>query len=340
LRPNEYAHELEGQQRAQPQGQDQQHRRGAQPEEQAQAASGKGALALAVVLAVGFQVQHVVEQVDRRSAQAEGHEGQQGLAERGHIGHAVRRQQGHHDQAVLGPLVHAQGLGHHLDAAGQGLHHVFHRGHFGRSRLQAGTGVDHDGAARVRPHTQVHRVVAHVIEALLTEALDQFCGLVAARQVGLAIAGQHAVEEAHMVGHGLRQAVIRGRAEPELAACGLLRFQPGQQGLGVRQGRAIELHTAGDLGLQLRLATQQPQRQQEEVERVGFDQQEEGFQQQVAVDQRAVEVDAQGGLVSHGQTEETDSLRSSQTHNQPITTANHRVSRRQIRVSKMACGVV
>ena len=235
--------------------------------------------------------------------------------------------------------MHPQGLGHGFDQARQRWHDVNHLGELARSRHQTLTCVGHDGLARMGPHLEVNAVVARVIKTLFTKAPHQLRSLVASGQVGLAIAGQHPVEQASVIGHGLGKPVVRCGDQQQGSTRFLLGLQPGQQGLGVRQGAAVEFHPGGDFRLEPRFATEQPQGHQQQVKRVSLEQEEERLQQQVAVNERAIEVDAKRGLVRHGQKEE-GSRRRSQTQAHPITTASQRVNKRQMRVSKMAKGAL
>ena len=62
-----------------------------------------------MVLAVGFYIEQVVDDVRRRGAEAEAEEGKNRLKDQGHF-QGVSQQQRHEDKHILGPLVQADGL--------------------------------------------------------------------------------------------------------------------------------------------------------------------------------------------------------------------------------------
>jgi hypothetical protein len=253
----------------------------------------------------------------------------------------MRGQHRHKDQGVLGPLVHPQGFQHDLDADGRRGHHMADHRHLRCCQTHGLGCIDHDGRTCLRPDGHIDRMVATVIEPPLTKPRDQFGGLVAPRQVGAPIAGQHPIEDAQVIGHRLSQSRICGRAQPQRTARRFLRTQPVDEGLGVRQGGAVQGNTTGNLGLQVRLAPQQPHRCDEHIQGVLLDEQQEGLQQQITVDQRSVEVHTQRNGLGHGTHTLNQVLpRRAQTHSQPITTASHKVNKRHTRVNKMAWGMV
>jgi len=161
----------------QKQGHQQQQGRHGETKQQTQLPCRERAMAFAVVLAVRLQVQHVVEQVHRGRTQAERDEGKEARPKRSH-GHLMRGQHGHEDQGILGPLVHTQGLQHHLDADRRCGHHVADHGHLRCGQTDRLGRIDHDGRARLGPNGHIDPVIAAVIEGAFTESRHQLGRLV------------------------------------------------------------------------------------------------------------------------------------------------------------------
>lgn len=247
--------------------------------------------------AVRGQVQQIVEQVHAGRAQAEGQESHAGVDDRGRVEEAVRGQQRYQHQQVLQPLVDAQRLDPGQQATVLRRQVGQHLGLPGRRADEPRTVVDHDRTTGMRPHLQVDLAVAHVVEAALTEAFGQRMALVATGQVGVAIAGHDFLEQAQVVGDGLHQQAVRGGAQHARPLRG--GAQDLQHTLVVGQGLCRELYARGQLALHVGLATQQPERNQEQVERVVGKQRQQRFVQDVRAKQGAVEVDAEGAWRGH-----------------------------------------
>ena len=79
----------------------------------------------------------------------------------------------------------------------------------------------------------------------------------------MAVAGDHFVEQAQVVGHLLRIRRVRRRAQHDAPASAALGANPLDQFRVIRQRLDVERHAIGDTALQPRLATRQPQRQRE-----------------------------------------------------------------------------
>ena len=166
------------------------------------APEAKGRRRLRGCAPVALQVHQVVEDVDRRRAQAERQEGDQRLLQSSASSVSpMRREQRQEDQQVLQPLVQphrAQPGAQPGPGVGELALDVGAVAHAG---THAADGVDHDGAAGALPDRQVVARVAGVVEAALAEALDQHLGLAAGGDVVDAVARDHLVEEAEVLGH-------------------------------------------------------------------------------------------------------------------------------------------
>ena len=246
--------------------------------------------ALGRVAPIGLQVEHVVDDVGRRGEQAHGEEGEQHRHRRPRIAQALIEQEGHRDQRVLGPLVHAHQV-HVVAQAGPLV--VDDMGEVDRLLVGDAAGGGHrDRLARGRPDLQIVLVVADVVEAALPEASDQPVALALRREVDVRARAVHLVEQSRAGGDDVGQGLMGARHQHDrtLTALALDQFDHlgavGQLDLG-------EIDPRGDLGLQPRPAVEQPQRRAQRLQRPLAQQRQEALEQQVGADQRAVEVDAQ-----------------------------------------------
>jgi hypothetical protein len=80
---------------------------------------------------------------------------------------------------------------------------------------------------------------------------------------------------------------------------GLLLAEKGEKVRVVRQGFDVQIHEGGEFGLEAGLARRQPARPVERGQRLALELAEDRLQQQVGLEQGAVEVDAQGNSGAH-----------------------------------------
>ena len=153
-----------------------------------------------------------------------------------------------------------------------------------------GLAGDRIGDPAVVPHRHVDPGIADVVEALRAVAPDQLGGLVVGGQVAAFSVACTPSNNCRCVGDGVGHAAVRaGRQdrEPPLFA---LRPDLGEQGLVVGQRRRVDLDRRGELVLERHLALQQPQRQAPGLQEILLEEQQDGFPQQIRIDQRAVQV--------------------------------------------------
>ena len=245
-------------------------------------------MAFARVPAVVGEIEQIVEQVASRRAGRQGrehprrHQVQPGLG-------LVRGDEGHEHQRILDPLVRAQGPeAVERTAAGSGEKPgVFVQRPY-RPR-ETGREVDTDGVPRMFPHRQVAPLVADVIEPALAEVFDQSGGLGLAGQIGAPVRGEAACRPNGLGERSDRQ-LVGGGSQPDLASRG-----PGggdllEHGRVQHQRRRRQRHPAGDPAFERGASAGQPEGQGEQGERGGGDQPGRALDQQIAADQRAVDV--------------------------------------------------
>ena len=241
--------------------------------------------------AICIKVEQVVEYIDAGGAQAEGRKGQQRIGHCRCFQEAVGGQQRNEHQQVLQPLVRTQCLQPRLRPGRCRPVPQYLRALRCGAR-QCAAVVDHPGACGAGPDRQVDRAIAGVVETALAKRIYQGLRLVRAGQVALAVAGNDLFKQAQMCGDRRNQQLVRGGAQHPRA---LRRVAQQLQYLWVvRQVAWIDGGACSDLPLQCGLALQQPERQQEQVQRIPRQQHQQRFIQKVRVQQRAIQVHAQG----------------------------------------------
>jgi hypothetical protein len=160
----------------------------------------------------------------------------------------------------------------------------------GGAELEVGVG-NHRFPGVLQQH-DVRAGVADVVEAALKAGL-QAGQLVAAGQVGPAVAGQHLLKQAQVIADQLGQPRIRPRGQKDAAAFAMLCFQPRPQRLIVGQVGRVEHHALGQPRLQVGFAARDPAGDAQRGRRIPAHQQQQRVDQRVALDQGAVQVDAQ-----------------------------------------------
>ena len=160
----------------------------------------------------------------------------------------------------------------------------------------------HHRTPRRGPHRQVVARVAGVVEAARAVALHQPIRLALRRDVGVSVAGNDLVETTQVQGHRLGVAGVGGGAQHHAPAAGALVADPGQHAFVVGQRADVDAHPLGDAALEHGLARQQPDRHAQGLQWRHVQQAQRRLLQQVAAQERAVEVDHQrrlGRSLSH-----------------------------------------
>jgi hypothetical protein len=158
-------------------------------------------------------------------------------------------------------------------------------------QAQAEGGIGHHRLARAGQQRQVGPGVADVVE--LPEAGLQKGQFLSAGEVGHAVGGQHAGEDAQMRRHALRQRAIRAACQIELPALAPLNLQVTEQIGVVGQPDDIERRAARHLRFQAGAPLGQPQRQLPEPEGIPVQELASRIEERVRLDQRPVQIDAQ-----------------------------------------------
>ena len=159
-----------------------------------------------------------------------------------------------------------------------------------RRGLYGWAGLDDDSAVGEAPRSQVGARVAGIVEAV-GEALVQLGGLGSTLEIGAAVAGDDGGGE----GQAQRQCggdfAIGGGRDEDRPASGGLGGRELDQAFVERQGLDVDIGLARQLLLQRGAAAQQPWDDLVSAQRVLLDEGEGAFDEQVAADQRAVEIE-------------------------------------------------
>ena len=158
-------------------------------------------------------------------------------------------------------------------------------------------GRDDDRGARRIEAPEVVTAVAGIVEAAVAIDVDQRGAFLLRREIMVPVGRMDCVEQAKMRRDRLGEFARRAGGQHDAAAGLALFAQPLDQRRAVGQTRGIDVDALGDLLLQARRARHQPDRHQQQIERVLAQQQEKAFPQKVGRNQRAVEIDGERDCV-------------------------------------------
>ena len=144
---------------------------------------------------------------------------------------------------------------------------------------------------------EVVAAVAGIVEAAVAIGLDQRRAFALGREIVQAVGRVHGVEHAEMRGDRVGEFARRAGGQNDAAAGVALLAQPFDQLFAIGKTGGIDVDAGGDLLLQPRRTRHQPDRHQEQIERVPAQQQEQPFPQKVGRNQRAVEIDSERDCV-------------------------------------------
>ncbi len=190
---------------------------------------------------------------------------------------------------VLQPLMHTQHLDEGLERRLRRRHHFGAMG--GLPARGVTVGRHDDRAARRVEHLEIVPAVAGIVEAAIAIGGNERGTLPARRHVVRTVGRQHAIENAEMRGDRLGEFARRAGRQHDLAAFAMLLAQPLEQDLAIGQRGWIDVDAVGDRLLQPCRAAGQPERHQENIERILLEKDEQTFPQKVRCNQRAVEID-------------------------------------------------
>jgi hypothetical protein len=140
---------------------------------------------------------------------------------------------------------------------------------------------------------QVRAGVADVVVALVTESFAQTFQFVVCREVGFAIAGEYALEQAEVGCYALGQLLVCASGEIELASFAAFDFKIFDEDAVVRKVADVEGDAGADLSFDCGFATEEPEGKLQRVEGAAAHQEEQGVHEGVAFDQGAVQIDAE-----------------------------------------------
>ena len=238
------------------------------------------------------EIRQIVDQIDARGGRAETREHAERPEQRRRF-ERPRREQGNEDEEILDPLVRAHGPqrrqqdGSRLGELGGNSSEP--------ARLfgDAARCIDDDDAVGLLPDGQIRGVVAHIVEALGTEAPDELLRFLLAFQIAHPVGRDDLVEQVEMAGNRLGEFPRRRGRQHDRIAGALLAAKEGDELRVVGQRFRIELGERACPKLELRSARTQQGRQRQKPSPAGHDG-EAGLDQQIGIDQGAVEVDANG----------------------------------------------
>jgi hypothetical protein len=158
---------------------------------------------------------------------------------------------------------------------------------------QRGRRIGDHGRSRMLEQRQVGSRIADVVVTLIAKGPAQTIEFVAAREVGAAIAGQHTVEQANVFRNPRSQLLIRSGCQVKPAPFSSLHLQVFDQRTVVGQMPNIQRNSRAHLGFHRRLAAKKPHRQLKRGQRPVAQQQQQRIHESVALDQGAIQIDAQ-----------------------------------------------
>ena len=151
-------------------------------------------------------------------------------------------------------------------------------------------------AACGSPHGQVARAVADVVETPFAEFRDEAFALAAGRQVHVAVAGQHRVEEVQLVSHRAGDLPVGTGGQDQVPPAALLGAQILHQFTVERQRAHIDGRPLGEALLQLRATLREPRRHFQQGQRMRPGHGEQRLHQRVGAQQAAIEIHDQRHL--------------------------------------------
>jgi len=259
-----------------------------------QVAGGEGAAPLPAVPAVGFQVEQVVDDVYTGRGEAEGQEACQGGTQDRGIEERVTGQRGGEDEEVLQPLVGPDLLQERAEPAIRAAEFPRHRAQPPYLPRHGPRGVHQDRGIRAPPDLDIAPSVAGVDEAAFAEPLDQSVGLRLPFPVRDPVGSDDVVEDPQVERDPLRDPPVAGRGEDDPPPPAPLLFQVFQQILVVGNRRRVDGTGRRDLFLHRGLPPERPADDPEKIEQVLQDGADGRFEQQVRLDERTVQIDADG----------------------------------------------
>ena len=227
------------------------------PERAERSPEAKGRTALARVLAVGFEVEEVVDDVGGGGAEAEAEEGQGSSGEQTR-GPGVGEEQRNEDEGVFCPLMEADGLEPGFERGGPFVEGA-DGGDAGLAEggAEAGGGVGDHGLLAVLEEREVGERVADVGEVVAEAGLEGG-ELVVAGEVELAVGGEDAGEEAEVVGDAVGGVGIGGGGEVDGAAGGVLLLKILKKFAVVGEMGDVELDGSGEVAFEGGFALGEP----------------------------------------------------------------------------------
>jgi hypothetical protein len=254
------------------------------------------------VLAVGFEIEEIVDDVGGGGAEAEAEEGQ-GCSGDEAGGPGVSEEKRKEDEDVFRPLMEADGLKPGSEG-GSSFVEGADGGDAGLAKggTQGGGGVGDHGLLTVLEEREVRERVADVGEVVAKAGLEGG-ELVFAGEIELSVGGEDAGENAEVSGDAVGGDGVGGGGEVEGTADGALLLEVLQQFAVVGEMDNIELYRIGKMTFEGRFALNEPARDMDERTRVVARDGEGGIVKGVRLDERSIEVDAerrQGGNVECG----------------------------------------
>ncbi len=252
---------------------------------------------LCLVAAIDINIDQVVDEIDARRAKAESKIGNRQLHGGVEVENAKIENGRNKQQGVFQPLMDPDRLQPDADArlaapliepVSMVMLCIFK----GR-----GFGANHDGAAGPVPDLKIGTAVANIVKTLFPKPLDQSFSLCAAGQVGLVVGGLNRTEQFQMICNGSGIFAMGCCGKNQFPPGLFLLFQPFKHGCVKGQALGIGRNAPGNFCLHVCLALEQPDRKHEQIDDVGAQQHEDGFMQQVGVDQGAIKVHAKRNLV-------------------------------------------
>ena len=188
------------------------------------------------MLAVGINVEQIVEDIRRRGAQTETEECQRAGKQRIDVEQAVRSHQGDENQAVLGPLMYANRLEPDAQARFARFEILVRLAECRNPAHDLPRCVDSDGCAGRFPDRNIDGTVGHIFKAILAEASYQRGCLGSASQIRLVVGCHHFIEDAKMILYLLCEILVAAGNENDLATAAFGFFDDANDFFVVGQG--------------------------------------------------------------------------------------------------------